>query len=151
MLLHSDQWLSQHHILPSLYRSISALISMTFVLCGAAMHVLTLAASCPGLPWSQEIDLVHQMQLFVLLQTLQHNPSPVSNQAVTLPAVSNCSFSKRLMLEQDGSLFSAFPPHCGGHCNQQAHVICSYDMTKHEGHMTLILQAREANYRLNLV
>lgn len=44
-----------------------------------------------------------------------------------------------------------FPPHCGGHYNQHAHVICSYDMTKHKDHMMLILQAREANYRLNLI
>lgn len=53
---------------------------------------------------------------------------PVSNQAVGLPAVCNYSFSKYLMSEEDSSLFSAFPPQCGGHCDRQVHVIRSYDL-----------------------
>lgn len=52
---------------------------------------------------------------------------PVSNQATNLQTLCNYSSSKYLMLEQNSLPFSTFPHQCGGHCDQQADLICSFD------------------------
>lgn len=74
------------HVLLLIFKSmllplIETLFSLIFFVFGPlnfAACVSTLAASCPDLPWSEEMDLLHSMQLFLLLLTLQHNLSPYS-------------------------------------------------------------------------
>lgn len=132
MLQHSDQWFTQRHSSPFLSKSISAAVNEP--LCNNwAEFVLFVPLSCaarrkPASPCAHStcIDTRSFMSwtpselgngftpLDAAVSTSAHTTTqsmlPVSNQAVALPAVSNYSFSKYLILEYDGSLFSAFPP-----------------------------------------